>query len=81
MIALDAETGKALWDQAYGDVRAGESATVALVVKNLVIVGSSGGEFGVRGHLDAFDLDTGERVWRTYTVSKPGELRVRDLAR
>ncbi len=74
VIALDAETGERVWDQTYGDVRAGESATVApLVVKNMVIVGSSGGELGVRGHLDAFDLDTGERVWRTYTVPKPGE--------
>jgi len=74
VIALDAETGKLVWDSTYGDVRAGESATVApLVVKDLVIVGSSGGEFGVRGHLDAFELDTGRRVWRTYTVPKPGE--------
>lgn len=74
VLALDATTGKRVWDQTYGDVRAGESATVApLVVKNMVIVGSSGGEFGVRGHLDAFDLDTGERVWRCYTVPKPGE--------
>ena len=47
VIALDAETGKKVWDQTYGDVRAGESATVApLVVKDMVIVGSSGGEFG-----------------------------------
>ena len=74
VLALDAETGKRVWDSTYGDVRAGESATVApLVVKDLVIVGSSGGEFGVRGHLDAFELDTGRRVWRTYTVPKPGE--------
>ena len=74
LLALDATTGKAVWDSTYGDVRAGESATVApLVVKNLVIVGSSGGEFGVRGHLDAFDMDTGERAWRLYTVPKPGE--------
>jgi alcohol dehydrogenase (cytochrome c) len=74
VLALDAETGKLVWDSTYGDVRAGESATVApLVVKDLVIVGSSGGEFGVRGHLDAFELDTGRRVWRTYTVPKPGE--------
>jgi alcohol dehydrogenase (cytochrome c) len=74
VLALDATTGKRVWDQTYGDVRAGESATVApLVVKNMVIVGSSGGEFGVRGHLDAFDLDSGERVWRCYTVPKPGE--------
>jgi alcohol dehydrogenase (cytochrome c) len=74
VLALDATTGKRVWDQTYGDVRAGESATVApLIVKNMVVVGSSGGEFGVRGHLDAFDLDTGERVWRCYTVPKPGE--------
>src|SRR5919199_360908 len=60
VLALDATTGKRVWDRTYGDVRAGESATVApLVVKNMVIVGSSGGEFGVRGHLDAFDIDTG----------------------
>src|ERR687887_33970 len=74
VIALDAETGKKIWDQTYGDVRAGESATVApLIVKDMVIVGSSGGEFGVRGHLDAFKRETGARVWRTYIVPKPGE--------
>jgi alcohol dehydrogenase (cytochrome c) len=74
VLALDATTGKRVWDKTYGDVRAGESATVApLIVKNMVIVGSSGGEFGVRGHLDAFDLDTGEHQWRCYTVPKPGE--------
>src|SRR3954449_8608278 len=74
IIALDAETGQKIWDQPYGDVRAGESATVApLVVKDMVIVGSSGGEFGSRGHLDAFKRETGERVWRTYMVPKPGE--------
>jgi alcohol dehydrogenase (cytochrome c) len=74
VLALDATTGKVVWDQTYGDVRAGESATLApLVVKDKVIVGSSGGEFGVRGHLDAFKLETGERAWRTYMVPKPGE--------
>lgn len=74
VVALDAQTGVEVWDTAFGDVRAGESATVApLVVKDMVIVGSSGGEFGVRGHLDAFDLNTGERRWRTYTVPGPGE--------
>jgi alcohol dehydrogenase (cytochrome c) len=74
IIALDAETGKKVWDQTYGDVRAGESATVApLIVKDMVIVGSSGGEFGSRGHTDAFKLETGERVWRCYMIPKPGE--------
>ncbi len=74
VIALDAQTGKRVWDKTYGDVRAGESGTMApIVVKNLVIVGSSGGEFGVRGHLDAFDVDSGEHQWRCYMVPKPGE--------
>ncbi|HEX3833136.1 MAG TPA: PQQ-dependent dehydrogenase, methanol/ethanol family, partial [Solirubrobacteraceae bacterium] len=74
VLALDAETGKVVWDKVYGDVRAGESATVApLIVKDMVIVGSSGGEFGVRGHADAFKLENGERVWRCYMVPKPGE--------
>jgi alcohol dehydrogenase (cytochrome c) len=74
LIALDAATGKCVWDKVTGDVRAGESATVApLIIKDMVITGSSGGEFGVRGHLDAFDIETGERRWRCYTVPKPGE--------
>ncbi len=74
LLALDAQTGKRVWDKTYGDVRAGESGTVApLIIKNMVIVGSSGGEFGVRGHLDAFNLESGEHLWRCYMVPKPGE--------
>jgi alcohol dehydrogenase (cytochrome c) len=74
VLALDATTGECLWDVTSGDVRAGESLTVApLVVKDRVVVGSSGGEFGVRGHLDAYDMETWERVWRCYTIPKPGE--------
>jgi alcohol dehydrogenase (cytochrome c) len=74
LVALDATTGKVVWDKPFVDIRAGESATIApLVVKDLVIVGSSGAEYGVRGHIDAFDLRTGKRVWRRYTVPKPGE--------
>jgi alcohol dehydrogenase (cytochrome c) len=74
IIALDAATGKPAWDQVLADIRSGESATAApLIVKNLVLAGTSGGEFGVRGHIDAFDLDSGRRVWRHYTIPKPGE--------
>ncbi len=74
LIALDAQTGDLVFDTVNGDVRAGESGSVApLIVKDKVIVGSAGGEFGLRGHLDAFDAQTGERVWRCYTVPKPGE--------
>ncbi len=74
LVALDARTGTKVWEQVFGDIRAGESATLApLVVKDLVVVGASGGEYGVRGHLDAFDARTGARRWRLYTVPKPGE--------
>ena len=74
LVALDARTGKRVWQTAFADVRAGESATLApLVVKNLVLVGNSGAEYGVRGHIDAIDAESGRRVWRTYTVPKPGE--------
>jgi alcohol dehydrogenase (cytochrome c) len=74
LLALDARTGQPVWRTQWVDPRAGESSTMApLVVKNLVIVGSSGGEYGVRGHIDAFDLDSGRRVWRRYTVPAPGE--------
>jgi alcohol dehydrogenase (cytochrome c) len=74
VIALDAMSGRLLWDEAFVDVRAGETATMApLVVKNMVLVGSSGGEYGVRGHSDAFDIATGARRWRRYNVPKPGE--------
>jgi alcohol dehydrogenase (cytochrome c) len=74
VVALDATTGEKVWDTTAGDVRAGESRTVApLLVKDMVIVGSSGGEFGTRGCLDAFDAHTGERRWRRYMIPKPGE--------
>ncbi len=74
VVALDATTGERVWDTVAGDVRAGESRTVApLLVKDMVIVGSSGGEFGTRGCLDAFDAHTGERRWRRYMIPKPGE--------
>ncbi|HEX6535191.1 MAG TPA: PQQ-binding-like beta-propeller repeat protein [Gemmatimonadaceae bacterium] len=74
LVALDAATGKPTWTVAFADVRSGESATGApLVVKDMVIVGSSGGEYGVRGHIDAFDLATGRRRWRRYNTPRPGE--------
>ena len=74
VVALDATNGEKVWDTTAGDVRAGESRTVApLLVKDMVIVGSSGGEFGTRGCLDAFDAHTGERRWRRYMIPKPGE--------
>lgn len=74
LLCLDATNGSKVWQKAIGDVRAGESASLApLVVKDTIITGSAGGEYGVRGHIDCWDLETGEQRWRTYTVPKPGE--------
>ncbi|MDT5189379.1 MAG: hypothetical protein QOI28_1630 [Mycobacterium sp.] len=74
LIVLDATNGKLVWEKTTGDVRAGESASMApLVIKDTLITGGAGGEFGVRGHIDCWNLESGEHLWRTYTVPKPGE--------
>jgi alcohol dehydrogenase (cytochrome c) len=74
VIALDSKTGNVVWDIVSADYKTGYSFTLApLVVKNLVIVGVSGGEYGIRGFIDAYDADTGQRKWRFDTVPGPGE--------
>jgi alcohol dehydrogenase (cytochrome c) len=74
VIALDAKTGSVVWDVAAVDYRGGYSFTLApLAIKNLMIVGVSGGEYGIRGFIDAYDAASGERKWRFYTVPAPGE--------
>ncbi len=74
VIALDSKTGNVVWDATAVDYHKGYSITLApLAIKNLVIVGVSGGEYGIRGFIDAYDAATGERKWRFYTVPGPGE--------
>jgi alcohol dehydrogenase (cytochrome c) len=74
LVALDRKTGKVLWDTAVGDPKDGYSITVApVIVKNKVIVGIAGGEFATRCFIDAYDAETGARVWRFYTIPAPGE--------
>ncbi|MGQ9366454.1 methanol/ethanol family PQQ-dependent dehydrogenase [Azospirillum sp. ST 5-10] len=69
LVALDAKTGKKVWSAVNGDPSKGETLTAApLVVKDKVYVGTSGGEFGVRGHLTAYDVKTGKQVWRGYSM-------------
>src|SRR3989442_64376 len=74
VVALDAKTGNLIWDTSAVDYKNGYSFTLApLAVKNFIVVGISGGEYGIRGFIDAYDADTGKRKWRFYTVPGPGE--------
>ena len=74
LLKLDARSGNLLWDVAYADKTKHYGATsVPLVVKDTVIVGTSGGDSGVRGFVDAFDAATGKRKWRFWTIPGPGE--------
>ena len=74
LIALDALTGSVSWKTQVVDPLKGYSLTVApLIVKDKVIVGTAGGEYGIRGHVDAYDVKSGERQWRFYTIPGPGE--------
>jgi alcohol dehydrogenase (cytochrome c) len=74
LIALDARTGTSLWNIAVGDPKLGYSLTLApLVVKDKVLVGVGGGEYGIRGFIAAYDAATGKETWRFYTIPAPGE--------
>src|SRR6202165_5759842 len=68
LVALDAKTGKVEWTAKNGDPGSGSTGTSApLVVKDKVLVGISGGEFGVQCHVTAYDLKTGKQVWRAFS--------------
>jgi PQQ-dependent dehydrogenase (methanol/ethanol family) len=69
LYALDAKTGKTLWEAKNGDPQIGQTMTSApLVVHDKVIVGIAGGEYGVRGYITAYDVNSGKLVWRAYSV-------------
>ncbi len=74
LVALDQKTGKQVWKQKIAEWKEGFSITGApLVANGVLITGISGAEFGVRGFLDAYDPDTGNHLWRRYTIPAPGE--------
>ena len=74
LLALDMKTGAIAWDATMEDYKSGYAATIApIVVKDQVIVGVAGGEYGIRGFIDAYSADSGKRAWRFYTVPAPGE--------
>ncbi|NDJ11201.1 MAG: PQQ-dependent dehydrogenase, methanol/ethanol family [Acidobacteriia bacterium] len=74
LVALDASSGNVVWDVEVADFHKGYTSTVApMIVKDKVIIGSAGGEFGVRGYLAAYDAKTGKQAWRFWTVPNAGE--------
>jgi len=75
LVALDAKTGKVVWSVKNGDPKIGETNTnVPQVFKDKVITGISGGEFGVRGRLMAYDLKTGRKLWTAWSTGPDSEL-------
>lgn len=74
LIGLDSRTGRPVWKTVMADFTQGYSATLApQIIGKKVVLGLSGGEFGIRGFIDAYDVDTGKRLWRFWTVPGPGE--------
>jgi alcohol dehydrogenase (cytochrome c) len=74
IVAVDAKDGHLLWNTKVADPLAGYAITHApLVVKDKVIVGTAGGEYGIRGFLAAYDVHSGKEVWRFYNIPGPGE--------
>ena len=76
-VAVDAITGKKVWETEVGDIRLSETETMApVIVKNIVLVGISGGELGARGRITAMDLKTGKILWRAYSTGSDSDVRL-----
>jgi alcohol dehydrogenase (cytochrome c) len=74
LVALNAQTGHVLWQTQIADYRESYTVTVApLAIPGRIIVGVSGGEYGIRGFVDAYDAKTGARAWRFYTIPRAGD--------
>jgi alcohol dehydrogenase (cytochrome c) len=74
MFAINKATGEVAWERKIAEPALGETLTIApLIIRDLAIVGAAGGEFGIRGYIEATDLNTGKAAWRTYTIPGTGE--------
>jgi alcohol dehydrogenase (cytochrome c) len=74
LVAIDARSGRPLWKKQVADHQAGYSLTLSpLIVRNRVLVGTAGGEYGIRGFVAAYDPATGNEIWRFNTIPSPGE--------
>lgn len=79
LVALNAKTGEEYWKVENGDIKVGQTLTQApYVIKDLALVGSSGAELGVRGHTTAYNVKTGEQVWRVYATGPDEEVGLAD---
>src|SRR6202140_3539021 len=79
LVALDAKDGKVVWQVKNGDPAKGETGTSApMVIKDKVLIGISGGEFGGQCHMTAYDLKTGKQVWRGYSEGPDDQLLLDD---
>jgi PQQ-dependent dehydrogenase (methanol/ethanol family) len=77
VVALDANSGQVKWSVVNGDPSKGETNTATVLpVKDKIIVGISGGEFGVHSHVTAYDINTGEQVWRAYSMGPDDQILV-----
>ncbi|MDO5622737.1 MAG: methanol/ethanol family PQQ-dependent dehydrogenase [Paracoccus sp. (in: a-proteobacteria)] len=77
IVAMDAETGQNVWIMENSDIRVGSTLTIApYVIKDMVLVGSSGAELGVRGYVTAYDVKTGEQRWRAFATGPDEELKL-----
>ncbi|HEV3332865.1 MAG TPA: PQQ-binding-like beta-propeller repeat protein [Bryobacteraceae bacterium] len=74
LVAIDARNGKPIWNTEVASAASGYAVTHApLVIKDKVIVGTAGGEFGIRGFIAAYNVKTGKEVWRFHNIPEPGE--------
>ena len=74
VVALMAETGEVVWDVCIADYTDGYYSTLSLLAaEGVIVTGTSGGEYGIRGYVVALDAETGEEAWKTYTIPGPGE--------
>jgi alcohol dehydrogenase (cytochrome c) len=74
LFAINKATGEKVWERKVANPDIGETLTLApLIVRDVAIVGAAGGEFGIRGFIDGTDLNTGQQLWRTYTIPGKGE--------
>ncbi|MFC0278285.1 methanol/ethanol family PQQ-dependent dehydrogenase [Falsigemmobacter intermedius] len=79
IVAMDAETGETVWMMENADIKVGATLTIApYVIKDMVIVGSSGAELGVRGYVTAYNVKSGEQVWRSFATGPDEDILLAD---